>query len=206
LLLAAAAANAARVDMSDPRRALGREDDVRIDAELAQDTVSPNSTISVTYQVENLSRNWIAIADKVVDVTFDADERALNMAIGAEVPNGKLMPHMVMIAPGEKKTLSAGGSVHGVQAVSGPFAVVPREVQIRVNVLRDLTAFREAIAKQSESPYSTVAVTSEMFDKWLDANDSIFLNALPVRWSPAGHRAIASAAEPAPAQSGGGTW
>jgi hypothetical protein len=205
LLLAATAATAGRVDMSDPRRALGREDDVRIDAELAQETLSPNSPISVTYQVQNLSSSWIAIADKVVEVTFDADERALDMTIGAEVPSGKMMPHMVMIAPGEKKTLSAGGSVHGVQTVSGPFAVVPREVQIRVNVLRDLTAFRDAIARQSESASSTVAVTTEMFDKWLDANHSIFLNALPVRWSAAGNRAIASAADPTPTRSGG-TW
>lgn len=33
--------DAASVDMKDPRRALGREDDVRIDAQIAQDTVSP---------------------------------------------------------------------------------------------------------------------------------------------------------------------
>lgn len=205
LLAVAAAANAAHIDMSNPLRAVGREDDVRIDAQLNQDTVSPGSTLTITYQVENLSSNWIAIADRVADVTFDADDRTLDLAIGAEVPSGKSMPHMVLIRPGEKKTLTAGATVHGVQAVSGPFAVVPRYVQISVNVLRDASAFRDAVARQTDLPYATVAVTSDLVDKWLNTNDSIFLNTLPVRWSANSGRSVVSA-EDASVRSGGGTW
>src|SRR6185436_2441155 len=51
-LLTAAAANAAGIDMNDPRRALGRENDVRIDAQLLQETVSPGTAIAVTYQIQ----------------------------------------------------------------------------------------------------------------------------------------------------------
>src|SRR6266496_131699 len=83
--IGAGAASAAHVDFKDPRRALGREGNVRIDAELAQDMVSSNSPLNVTYQVENLTNSTIAIADKVGDAAFDMDSRTITLAIGAEV-------------------------------------------------------------------------------------------------------------------------
>ena len=46
----AAAANAASIDMNDPRRALGREGDVRIDAQLVSETVAHGAPIMVTWQ------------------------------------------------------------------------------------------------------------------------------------------------------------
>jgi len=49
-LIAATGAMAAHVDFNDPRRALGREGDVRIDAQLAQDTLSPNAPVTVTFR------------------------------------------------------------------------------------------------------------------------------------------------------------
>src|SRR5439155_25836851 len=87
-LIGAAAANAARVDFKDPRRALGREGNVRIDAELAEDTVSANAPINVTYQIENLSNATVAVADKILDATFDLDSRTVTLSIGSEVPPG----------------------------------------------------------------------------------------------------------------------
>jgi len=62
--------NAAQVDMKDPKRALGREDDVRIDAELTDDTLSSGSPVGVTYQIENLSKSTVAVADKIVDADY----------------------------------------------------------------------------------------------------------------------------------------
>src|SRR5512146_2314204 len=106
-----AAALAAHVDMNDPRRALGREDDVRIDAELMQDSVSSGSAVGVTYQIQNLSNDPIAIADKVCDVSYDADERTVVVSIGADVPKDGVMPKLVVLAPNEKKTFTAGGIV-----------------------------------------------------------------------------------------------
>jgi len=202
LVLAAAAANAAHVDMKDPRRALGREDDVRIDAQLYQDTLTANGPITVAYQVENLSDAPIAIADRVMAVEFNADEAMVTLSIGTEALTAKALPHLVVIAPGEKKTFKAGGTVHGVLNGHGPFAVVPHAVQIRVSVLRDISSFRDAIATQQQ-PNAVVAVTNEMFDRWIDGSDSIALNALPVKWSAAPSReAVPSADESGPALPG----
>jgi hypothetical protein len=209
VMLTASAAMAAHVDMKDPRRALGREDDVRIDAQLLQDTLQSNGPITVTYQVENLSNAAIAIADRVSDIDFDSDDATLTLTIGAEALTAKTLPHLVVIAPGQKKTFKAGGTVHGVLNAHGPFAVVPHEVQIRVNVLRDVTAFRQAIETQQQAN-AVVAVTNDMFDHWIDSNDSIDLNALPVRWSSEPSRdSVTSADQPGPSRadrSAGGAW
>lgn len=208
-LTTAAAMAAPHVDMKDPRRALAREDNIRIDAQLLQDTLRSNGPISVTYEVENLSNAPVAIADRVADVDFNSDDRSLTLTIGAEALTTKTLPHLVVVAPGEKKTFRSGGTVHGVLNGHGPFAVVPRTVLICVNVLRDVSAFREAIQAQ-QHPNAVVAVTSDMFDHWIDSNDSIALNALPVRWSSQpGSEGVTSADQPGPATSehdAGGGW
>jgi hypothetical protein len=182
-LLAAAAASAAHVDMNDPRRALGREDDIRIDAELLQDSLSSNGSVSVTYQVQNLTTRTIGVADKVTDLTYDPDTATITFAIGAEVPTGATLPHVVTIAPGEKRVLTAGGLLHiAVPRTRTPWSIVPRFVQIKVNVLRDVTPFAPLLAQQAKSAVAP-ALPGDLFDKWIDANDAVFLNAIPVRWN-----------------------
>ena len=182
-LFVAAAARAAHVDMSDPKRALGREDDVRIDAQLIQDTVTSGSPVGVTYQVENLSQKPIALADKVCDVTYDRDSRTITISIGSEVPANGEMPHLTTIAAGEKKTFRGGAILHVASPnVRSPFLSVPQYVEIRVNVLRDLTAFAKLIGEQ-DTIAAPAQLSDKQFDQWLDSNDTIFLNALPVRYT-----------------------
>src|SRR5919206_3150372 len=111
-LLFSAALHAAHVDMTDPRRALGREDNIRVDAQLLQDSISPSSPLSVTYQIENLTNETIGVADKISDVSYDADTATILLSIGAEVPTGTSMPRVTTIAPGQKHVFNAGGLVH----------------------------------------------------------------------------------------------
>jgi len=184
--------------MNDPRRALGREDNIRIDAELLQQSLSPSSSISVTYQVENLTTGTIGVADKVSDVTFDPDTATVTFAIGAEVPTGTAMPHLVTIAPGEKRVLTAGGILHvAVPSQRTPWSAVPRFVQIKVNVLRDVTPFAVLLAQQAKSAVAP-ALPGDLFEKWLDVNDAVFLNSIPVRWSGQNDRMSVDAAERSP--------
>src|SRR5438105_3964816 len=110
--LIAGAAFAARVDLKNPRTALGREDNIRVDAELAQENISSNAPLNVTFQVENLTQFPIALADKVSDATYDDDSRTITLALGAEIPTGSAMPHLVVIAAGEKRVFRSGALVH----------------------------------------------------------------------------------------------
>jgi hypothetical protein len=191
------AALAAHVDMTDPRRALGREDDVRVDAQLLQDSVSSGSPISVTYQVENLSKEPVAIADKACELSYDSDSGTITMSIGSEVPRDGTMPKMVTLAPGEKKTFTVGGVLHvAVSTARTPFTQSPRFVLIKVNILRGVAAFRSLIDRQARSA-TPVALSDEQFQRWLENNDTILLNEIPVRYNASPRRDVTDASQPA---------
>lgn len=195
LIHAAAASAGSSIDMDDPRRVVGREDDVRVDAQLLQDTVAPGSPIGVTYQIQNLSAAPVAIADRVTTATYDADSRTITVAIGAEVPNDGRMPHVITIAPGEKKLFRTGATPALAGASIRASMAEPRYVQVKVSLLRDLAPFAQLIASQPAAPHATgVMLTDSLFDQWFESNDTIFLNSVPVRYSPrAGGGRFASA-------------
>jgi hypothetical protein len=183
LLLISSTARAAGVDFKDPRRALGREDNIRVDAQMLQDTISPGTAISITYQVENMSETPIAIADKVADASFDPDSQTITLSIGAEIPPGAAMPHLSTIAPGQTRTFRIGAAPQMVVANSkAPWAHVPRFVQIVVNVLRDLGPFTNLLAQQAKSA-TPPPLPNGLFDTWVASTSSVELNVLPVRWS-----------------------
>lgn len=182
-LLVSSTAEAGGVDFKDPRRALGREDDIKVDAQMLQETLSPGCPISVTYQVENLTSAPIAVADKIADATFDADSQTITVSIGAEIPEGAAMPHLTMIAPGQTRAFRIGASPQVVVAnAKSPWAHVPRFVQIVVNVLRDLKPFANLIAQQAKSAVAP-PLPNDLFDTWVASVSSVELNVLPVRWS-----------------------
>ncbi|MGZ5442347.1 MAG: hypothetical protein ACXW5U_10040 [Thermoanaerobaculia bacterium] len=182
-LIHAAAATAAGIDMDDPRRALGREGDVRVDAQLVRDTVSPGAPIGVTYQIQNLSDSTVAIAAKVSDASYDEDTRTITLALGSEVPPDGNMPQMVVIPPGEKKLLQASATPKlQVAALRAAFAASPRYVQVKVAILRDIQPFVALIDEQDGR--TKRRLSDELFEKWFECNDTIFLNSVPVQFVP----------------------
>ena len=186
-LLVSSTASAAGVNFKDPRRALGREDDIRVDAQMLQETLSAGSPISVTYQIENLTSAPIAIADKIADATFDADSQTITLSIGAEIPSGTAMPHLTTIAPGQTRAFRIGASAQVlIPNAKSPWAHVPRFVQITVNVLRDLKPFAKLIAQQTQSA-AAPPLPNDLFDTWVASVSSVELNVLPVRWSNEQH-------------------
>ncbi len=190
-----AAAYAAHIDMADPRRALGREDDIRIDAQLTQDSVSSGSPVGVTYQIQNLSQEPVAIADKVCELSYDDDSRTMTMSIGSEVPKGGEMPKLVTLAPGEKRTFTTGGILQiAVSTMRGSFSAIPRFVQIKVNILRGLSAFRSLMDRQARST-APIPLNDEQFESWLENNDMIILNMIPVRYNAAPRNGTADASQ-----------
>jgi hypothetical protein len=160
---------AAKIDMSDPRRAVATSDGIRIDAELTSDAVSPGLPIAIRYRIENSSPRPIAVAEKRCETEYDAESRTLTLSVGLEIPIAGQMPRLAIVQSGQKRTLVAAASF------TGP--VVPRYVQIRVNLLRDVTPFL-AIAEHQR-------LDDAQFDRWIDSNESIELNAVPVHYRPA---------------------
>jgi hypothetical protein len=168
------------IDMDDPRRTVGREDNIRVDAQLVQDTVSPGSPIGITYQIENASSAPVAVADKVSDASYDSDSRTITVSIGSEVPGDGKMPHVVTVAPGEKKIFRTGVTPSLGAAASRSSLAPPRYVQIKVSILRNLVPFAQLIARQTGTAQ---ALPDDLYDRWFESNDTIFLNAVPVRFA-----------------------
>ncbi len=130
------------IDMNDPRRALGREGDVRIDAQLTNETVSPGAPIGVTWQIQNFTESPVAVASRVMDVSYDADSRTITVSIGSEVPDDGKMPLMTVIAPGEKKVFRSGMMLAlGAAAMRSTISGSPQLVQLMVSILRVLAPF-----------------------------------------------------------------
>jgi hypothetical protein len=181
-LLTSAVVRAAHVDFKDPRRALGREDNIKVDAEMVQDTISAGAPISIVVQIENLTSSPIAIADKIADATYDPDSQTISMTVGAEIPQ-ETMPHLMIVAPGRSCTFRTAASAKFLVANDrGPFAQLPHSVQITVNVLRDISPFAALIEQQAHSAVPAV-LPNDLFDKWVASVASVDLNELPVRWS-----------------------
>jgi hypothetical protein len=176
LIHAAAATAATTIDMDDPRRVVGREDDVRIDAQLVQETVSPGAPVGITYQIQNFTAAPVAIASKVTTASYDVETRTITLAVGAEVPADGNMPLIVVIAPGEKKVFRTGATPSYGAAALRASGSLPRFVQVKVSILRDVTPF--AAARSGEK------LTDAQFDQWFESNDTIFLNTVPVSYSP----------------------
>lgn len=184
ILYATAAHAADAVDMNDPRRALGREDDVRIDATLQQETVTPGMPIAVKYQIHNLTAMPVAIAHKTADFSYDPETLTITVGIGSEIPMDGNLPQMTTIAPDEKKTFTiAVTPVFAVSAAATRFGGTPRYVQVKVSILRNLAPFAALILSQSKAA-GPQPLTDEQFDQWLKGNDTIFLNTIPVRYQP----------------------
>jgi hypothetical protein len=191
-LLHAAAATAGSIDMDDPRRALGRAGDVRIDAQLVRETVSPGAPVGITYQIQNLSTAVVAVAAKVSDASYDEDTRTITLAVGSEVPPDGNMPQMIVIAPGEKKVLQASATPRlTATATRSSFAVSPRYVQVKVAIMRDVEPFAKLIATQDGR--TKRRLSDELFEKWFECNDTILLNTVPVHFVPAGAGAAETA-------------
>lgn len=180
--LSAAAASAASIDMDDPRRALGREDNIRVDAQLVSDTVSAGSPIGIIYQIQNLSQDTVAVADKVTDATYDSDTRTITVGVGSEVPADGKLPHMILIAPGEKIVRRVGATpAINTAAVRTAFSARPRYVQVKITILRDPAPFMAMI--RSQQPAVRQILPDDLFEKWFECADTIYLNSVPVTWN-----------------------
>lgn len=181
-LMLTAAAAAASIDMDDPRRALGREGDVRVDAQLTRDTVTAGAPVAITYQIHNLSGSAVAIAHRQMDATYDEDERTIVFSVGSEVPPDGNMPQMTLIAPGEKKVFTAASTPSlRAAALRATMAIVPRFVQVKVAILRDVRPYLELI--QSQNGRGKHRLSDELFEQWFESNETIYLNAIPVRYT-----------------------
>ncbi|MFN2442457.1 MAG: hypothetical protein ABR517_07215 [Thermoanaerobaculia bacterium] len=186
LLLAGGCASSG-VDLEEPRRLLGTEDGVRVDAQIFTESFGPGTSLRMTWDITNERAEPIAVADLVPAVSFEEGERTVVIHLGSEVPGHDLLPRLVEILPGEKKNFSGVARLNLNLPPPTPISPYPRYVQIRVSVLSEVEPFRVLVGIR-ENAIADSALADEMFTRWLESVVSIRTNPLPIDWMGARRR------------------
>jgi hypothetical protein len=173
-------------------RVLGRDNDVRIEARVLTNVIRQAGTVSIAYDVENFRNEPIVFAALDPTVDYEASSRTLTLGLGSEIPVEAAFPRLVLIAPGERKTFTAGARISvpvGSTVRSGP-----RYLQVRFNYLDGAGPFEPLIAS------GAVAEADEegLFRSWIDHIAAVVTNALPIRWGGAARSPMGSASERSP--------
>ena len=183
LLVLAGCASTSTVDMEEPRRVVGTENKVRIDAQVFGDHLSESARIAIKYDITNERNETIAIADLIPEASYDPDTQTVTVSIGSEVPGQEFLPRLLTIPPGEKKSFDAVARVNViVSRTVTPTTRFPNALRIKLNFLGDTSRFEQLIAIP-ERVVRSPELADELFPVWLERNETVFTNALPMRWT-----------------------
>jgi hypothetical protein len=175
------------VDLDEPRRLLGTEDGVRVDAQIFTESVGPGSSLRMTWDITNQRAQPIAVADLIPAVSYEEGERTIVIHLGSEVPGHQLVPRLVEILPGEKKNFGGVARLNLTLPPPTPINPYPRAIQIRVSVLSDVEPFRMLVGIP-ENAVADSALADQMFNRWLESIISVRTNTLPIDWMGARRR------------------
>ena len=183
LLFVLGCSSTAPVNMEEPRRVVGTENDVRIDAQIFGDRLSSSSNIPLKYDITNNRNQIIAVADIIPETTYDPDTQTVTVSIGSEVPGEDLLPRLIAIAPGEKKSFTTVARVNiMVNHSMTPLARMPNAMRVKVNFLEDTAQFEELVAMPQKGTYNP-QLADKLFPVWVERNETVYTNTVPMRWT-----------------------
>jgi hypothetical protein len=189
------------VDMKDARRVVGTENEVRIDAEVYGDRLTTSTTLPIKYAITNNRTQPILIADIIPDASYDEETQMVTVSIGSEFPGNLLVPRLIPIGPGEKKTFNTAAhvAINASAGAASPWARHPNAVRIRVNFLSDPVPFQQLISIK-ENAVADKALANALFPKWIEDNETVTTNALPMSWAGVRNDAFNGANPPPPSR------
>lgn len=179
--LLAGCATAPPVDMSESARLLGQESGVRINAQMFMaNIVAQHTPIPITYEIENLREKPIAVADIVPETTYDAEEQTITIAVGSEVPGNEFLPKLIVVGPGEKKSFTTKGILDVGHATPGN--APPRYIRMKLNFLGEVTPFAQLVDIPEKAIHDP-KLADELFPKWVEVNETVTTNSVPVHFT-----------------------
>ena len=171
------------VNMSEPRRVLGTDNDVRVDAEIYGETLSPSSNIAIKCDVTNNRSTPILVADLIPQASYDPEAQTVTVDLGSEIPGAQFLPRLLSIAPSGRRTFTTAARVV-IRGGSPPVAGFrrPNALRIRVNFLGgEIKPFQSLVDIPERAVHDPV-LASAIFTRWVDRNETVTTNALPMRW------------------------
>lgn len=170
--------------MKEPRRLVATDNDVRLDVQVKGETLAPSTDVPMNYEITNNRDAAIAVAELIPDSTYDADTQTVTITLGSEVPGQNFLPRLILIKPGEHRAFSQAArvSLPITELVDqNPFHRYPNALRIRLNFLSDTKPFEQLIGI-SERAVHDPTLAAELFPKWVERNESVITNVLPMRW------------------------
>ncbi len=188
LLVCVVSCATTNINMDEPRRVVGTENAVRIDAEIIGEEVQNGAHVPITYVITNQRTTAIAIADLIPTTAYDPETQTLTVDIGTEVPGNTLLPRLISIAPGEKKTFNTmARMVFALPRNADAHRAAPiTELRIRVNFLGDTSGGFQQLVGIPERGIADPKLADELFPIWLERNEVVYTNAVPMRWKGTG--------------------
>ena len=185
-VLATSCATTKPVNLKEPRRVVGTENDVRIDAEIDADSLTASQTINLKYDISNRRQMAIAIADLLPESSYDPETRTVTIGIGTEVPGEQMLPRLVVIRPGETKSFVAAARVTILipAGAPSPFIRYPNALRVKVNFLGDTEPFAKLISIPERGVHDPT-LAADLFPKWLERNETLITGTVPMRWGAA---------------------
>jgi hypothetical protein len=170
-----------KINMKEPRRMVGTENNVRVDAEIFGEEMIQGGSIAIKYEITNQRATPILIADLIAQSNYDPDTRTVTIDIGSEIPGAELLPRLLAIPSGERRTFHAGAHISIAIPPNSPWTPKPRALQLRVNFLGDPAPFVKLVDIPERS-IRDKKLADELFPKWVERNETVTTNALPMRW------------------------
>jgi hypothetical protein len=171
--------------MDEPRRLVGTENGVRIDAQIFGEQLSPGKAVAISYDVTNERTGAVAIADLVPVSSYDPETQTVTVTFGSEIPGHEFLPRLLVIPSGQKKSFSGRAVISGALGAESdsPFHRAPHGLQVMLHFLGDPKPFEQLIGIP-ERVVRDPQLADALLPKWLERTETVITNVLPMRWVP----------------------
>jgi hypothetical protein len=184
-------------NLAEERSIVGTENGVRLEAHVFGDELQQATNVTVNYDIINDRSTAVAIADLIPMSTYDPELQTVTLEIGSEVPGEQFLPRLLIIQPGARKSFTAAAHVGVIHPSDAHFKRVPNALRVKVNFLGDTKPFAKLIGI-SERTVHDPQLANELFPQWVERNEIVMTNTLPMHWNMAGGEGPPGADWPSP--------